>query len=84
MITYESGSTLIGGCPDLECGIFQIQASKIYKQQAEDIINKYVKGISFDDGVYSRTKIDPSTKKLKVITSPNVIIQKGKLIKFNN
>jgi len=96
MITYESGSTLIGGCPDLECGIYQIQQSKTYIQQAEDIINKYVPGISFDDGVYSRTRdidgkefnpnIDQNStpQKPEVIVSPNVIIKNGKLIKFNN
>lgn len=50
LITYETGSTLIGGCPDLDCGIFYIQKELSYQKDMERIINQFVPHIDYDDG----------------------------------
>lgn len=51
LITYETGASLIGGCPDLDCGIFYIKQDKKKISILETILLDIVKEkVTYDDG----------------------------------
>ena len=59
LITYESGKNLIGGCPDLECGMFYIQQFEEFKAGIRRIVKQYFGDLNYGgpDGIVKDTGI---------------------------